>query len=194
MGRNGYLQIQMLILNEVIAQFFAAGGSKPATMETLLQILVRSPGEINNSVFEEKVIGVDWGDKTRWVLVARNTINEINGLPLPEEDWQYHVSVNHTAMCENTEAIINRRNLGIYYFPEQAARTDVFIFEISQADAEEVSTSTGKQRRFSITSAHGYAALSYALLPYAFVQDYAEAGYNQNVMTRAPRFARRRFV
>ncbi|MBU3965801.1 MAG: hypothetical protein KKG76_00255 [Euryarchaeota archaeon] len=189
------------------------------TTETLLQILVRSPGEINNSVFEEKVIGVDWGDETRWVLVGRtaknkfyvidtgvfddidtmqhveklrliisrenpkwiicdagygktknqilmrhypgrvwsaftnsgsnipiwNTINEINGIPLPEDDWQYHVSVNHTAMCENTEAIINRRNLGIYYFPEQAARTDVFIFEISQADAEEVSTSAGKQ-------------------------------------------------
>lgn len=224
-----------MFTNEVLAQFFAAGGSKPVTTETLLQILVRSPGEINNSVFEEKVIGVDWGDETRWVLVGRtaknrfyvidtgvfddidtmrhypgrvwsaftnsgsnipiwNTINEINGLPLPEEDWQYHVSVNHTAMCENTETIINRRNLGIYYFPEQAARTDVFIFEISQADAEEVPTSTGKQRRFSITSAHGYAALSYALLPYAFVQDYAEAGYNQNVMTITPRFARRRFV
>jgi len=64
-----------------------------------------------------------------------NTIKEINGLPLPEDDWQYHVSINHTAMCENTEAIINRR-------------------------------------RFSITSAHGYAALSYALLPYVFAQDY----------------------
>jgi DNA replicative helicase MCM subunit Mcm2 (Cdc46/Mcm family) len=45
-------------------------------------------------------------------------------------DWQYHVSVNHTAMCENSETIINRRNLGIYYFSEQAARTDVFIFEV----------------------------------------------------------------
>jgi hypothetical protein len=218
--------------------------------------------------FEEKVIGVDWGDETRWVLVGRttknkfyvidtgvfddidtmkhveklklivsrenpkwiicdagygktknqilmryypgrvwsaftnsgsnipvwNTIKEINGLPLPEDDWQYHVSINHTAMCENTEAIINRRNLGIYYFPEQAARTDVFIFEVSQAEAEEIPTTTGKQRRFSITSAHGYAALSYALLPYAFVQDFTEAGYNQNVMTRAPRFARRRIA
>jgi hypothetical protein len=143
------------------------------------------------------VIGVDWGDETRWVLVGRttknkfyvidtgvfddidtmqhveklklivsrenpkwiicdagygktrnqilmryypgrvwsaftnsgsnipiwNTIKEINGLPLPEDDWQYHVSVNHTAMCENTESIINRRSLGIYYFPEQTART-----------------------------------------------------------------------
>jgi hypothetical protein len=43
-------------------------------------------------------------------------------------------------MFENTEAIINRRNLGVYYFPDQAARTDVFIYEMSQADAEEVST------------------------------------------------------
>ena len=203
---------------------------------------MRRPEELNNAVFEEKVIGVAWGDEIRWVLVGSttenkfyvidigifdeidtvknveklkllvsrenpkriicdagygktknqiliryypgrvwsaftnsdsiipiwNTIKAINGLPLPEEDWQYHVSINHTAMGENTETIINRRNLGIYYFPEQAARTDVFIFEVSQAEAEEVSTSTGKQRRFSITSAHGYSVLSYALLPYAF--------------------------
>ncbi len=133
-----------------------------------------------------------WGRRSR-ILLRSQMISEIRD-PLPEDDWQYHFSINHTAMCENTEAIINRRNLGIYYFPEQAARTDVFMFEVSQAEAEEVSTSTGKQRRFSITSAHGYAALSYALLPYAFVQDYTEAGYNQNVMTRAPKFARRRIA
>ncbi len=58
------------------------------------------------------------------------------------------------------------------------SKTDVVIFEVSQTEAEEVSTSTDNQRRFSIISAHGYAALSYALLPYAFVQDYTEAGYN----------------
>lgn len=97
-------------------------------------------------------------------------------------------------MCENTESIINRGSLGIYYFPEQAARTDVFIFEVSQADAEEVNTSTGKQRRFDISSAHGFAALSYALLPYAFVQDYTENKMGCNIMTRMPRFARRRFI
>jgi hypothetical protein len=34
------------------------------------------------------------------------------------------------------------------------------ILRISQADAEEVNSSTGKQRRFDISSAHGYAALS----------------------------------
>jgi len=104
------------------------------------------------------------------------------------------MSVSIIQRCAKTLKRLNRRNLGIYYFPEQAARTDVFIFEVSQAEAEEVSTSTSKQRRFSITSAHGYAALSYALLPYAFVQDYTEVGYNQNVMTRAPRFARRRIA
>ena len=65
-----------MFTNEVLAQFFAAGGSKPVTTETLLQILVRSPGRLNNSVFEEKVIGVDWGDETRWVLVGRTAKNK----------------------------------------------------------------------------------------------------------------------
>jgi len=50
-----------------------------------------------------------------------NTIKEINGLYLRRIDEEYHVSINHTAICENTESIINKRNLGIYYFPEQAA-------------------------------------------------------------------------
>ena len=44
---------------------------------------------------------------------------------------KYHASINNTAMCENTEAIKNRQNLGIYYFLEQAARMDVFIFSVS---------------------------------------------------------------
>jgi hypothetical protein len=69
---------------------------------------------------------------------------------------------------------------------------DVLLYEISQADAEEVNTSTGKQRRFDIGSAHGFAALSYALLPYAFVQDYSDTNVGYNMLTRMPRFARRR--
>ncbi len=79
-------------------------------------------------------------------------MKELNRNPLPEEDWQYHVSINHTAMCENTENIAARLNLGICYFPEQQARMDVLLYEISQADAEEVNTSTGKKRRFDISS------------------------------------------
>ncbi len=121
-----------------------------------------------------------------------NTVKELDRNPLPEEDWQYHVSINHTAMCENTETIAARRNLGICYFPEQQARMDVLLYEISQADAEEVNTSTGKQRRFDIGSAHGFAALSYALLPYTFVQDYSDINAGYNMMTRMPRFARKR--
>ncbi len=64
-----------MFANEVLAQFFAAGGAKPVTADTLLQILVRSPEELSNAVFEEKVIGVDWGDETRWVLVGRTAKN-----------------------------------------------------------------------------------------------------------------------
>ena len=36
----------------------------------------RGPEELSNTVFEEKVIGVDWGDVTRWVLVGRKTKNK----------------------------------------------------------------------------------------------------------------------
>jgi hypothetical protein len=50
-----------------LAQFFAAGSAKPVTADTLLHILVRSPGELSNAVFEEKVVGVDWGDEIRSV-------------------------------------------------------------------------------------------------------------------------------
>jgi len=69
---------------------------------------------------------------------------------------------------------------------------DVLLYEISQA--EEVNTSTGKQRRFDISLAHGFAALSYALLPYAFVHDYSENNAGYNTMIRMPRFARRRVL
>lgn len=65
-----------MFTNEVLAQFFAAGGSKPVTTDTLLQILVRNPEQIGNTVFEEKVIGFDWGDETRWVLLGRTTQNK----------------------------------------------------------------------------------------------------------------------
>ncbi len=65
-------------------------------------------------------------------------------------------------------------------------------YDISQADAEEVNTSTGKKRRFDISSTHGFSALSYARLPYAFVRDYSENNAGYNMMTRMPRFARRR--
>jgi hypothetical protein len=59
-------------------------------------------------------------------------------------------------------------------FPRTADLNGVLLYDISQADAEEVNSSIGKQCRFDISSAHGYAALSYPLLPYAFVQDYSE--------------------
>jgi hypothetical protein len=35
-----------MFMNEVLAQFFAAGGAKPVAADTLLQILVRSPEEL----------------------------------------------------------------------------------------------------------------------------------------------------
>jgi|GEM_PF-3209645 len=71
---------------------------------------------------------------------------------------------------------------------------DVFLYKILEADVEEINTSTGKQRRFDISSAHGFAALSYALLPYAFVHEFFDNNVGCNIMTKMPRFARRRLA
>ncbi len=57
--------------NEVLAQFFAAGGSKPIPTDLLLSLLIRTPAELNNAIFMGKILGVDWGDETRWVLIGR---------------------------------------------------------------------------------------------------------------------------
>ncbi|MDW7727677.1 MAG: hypothetical protein SCH70_11320 [Candidatus Methanoperedens sp.] len=115
-----------------------------------------------------------------------DTITEIKSTNLQQDDWQYHVSINHTAMCENLENTVARQEINIFYFPEQQPRMDVFLYELSQADAEEATTATGRIRRFDISSAHSFAALAYALIPY-----FSESGnYGINTMTRAPRFAR----
>jgi len=39
-----------LFANKALAQFFAAGGAKSVTTDTLLKILVRSPGELRNAL------------------------------------------------------------------------------------------------------------------------------------------------
>ncbi|GFO96698.1 hypothetical protein ig2599ANME_0887 [groundwater metagenome] len=38
-------------------------------------LLIKTPGELNNTVFVEKTLGVDWGDETRWVLLGRTPQN-----------------------------------------------------------------------------------------------------------------------
>lgn len=73
-------------------------------------------------------------------ILFGNMIREVNGTPLPKEDCQYRVPINHTAMCETIENITARRNLGLCYFPEQQACMDILLYEISQTDAEKVNT------------------------------------------------------
>lgn len=94
-------------------------------------------------------------------------------------------------MYENLKNIAAKRNIGIYYMQDQQVRIDIFLYELLQADAGEVNTSTGKLHRFDISSASGYAALSYALIPYGFTEQNAEAAaLGMNVLTRVPRWAR----
>ncbi len=47
-----------MFANEVFAQFFAAGGAKPIPTDLLLPLLIKTPAELNNSIFVEKTLGV----------------------------------------------------------------------------------------------------------------------------------------
>lgn len=84
------------------------------------------------------------------------------------------LSLNEWPFAQNVKNIYAMQNLGIYHFSEQEVRIDVFLYDVAQVDTEEVITATGEQRRFEVNSAHGYAALSYALLLYALVHNYSE--------------------
>ncbi len=70
------LYVMRMFANEVLAQFFAAGGARPIPTDLLLSLLVKTPAELNNAVFVEKILGVDWGDETRWVLIGRTPQNK----------------------------------------------------------------------------------------------------------------------
>ncbi len=90
-------------------------------------------------------------------------------------------------MCENIENMVAKKDLHFCYYPDQRDRIDTFFYELTQADTEEVNTKHGKERRFMISPAHGYAALSYAALP--FIEQTME-----DVLSAPVRFARgRRF-
>ncbi|MDW7726141.1 MAG: hypothetical protein SCH70_03360 [Candidatus Methanoperedens sp.] len=120
-------------------------------------------------------------------LPSWNVMEELNGIDLKKEDWQYHVSINHTVMCENIENLVAKKDMQFCYYPDQRDRMDTFFYELTQADTEEVNTKHGKERRFMISPAHGYAALAYAALP--FIEQTME-----DVLSAPVRFARgRRF-
>lgn len=148
-------------------------------------------GKTKNQMLMRSFPGRVWGVFTSGnnPLPHWDTITELKGTNLQQEDWQYHVSINHTAMCENLENIVARQGINIFYFPEQQSRMDVFLYELSQADAEEATTATGRARRFDIRQAHSFAALAYALIPYGLTSE-NEYNYGIQTMTRAPRFAR----
>jgi len=218
-------------ITEVLADFWR-GDVKPIPLGKLLPLVRERIPE-----FERVSIGIDWGNETRWVVVAqskkcfivldsgvwddleislqvkkavkliltwkpswvmcdlgfgRSQIQELSrqfpgliwgvgsnkksalypeftvtkdlkGRRIPKQDWVYSVSIDHTSMCEFTESLIAKGNL---LFSKGIRGLDSLLYEITEAEI----VFRNEERRWNITRAHGFAAISYALLPFMLNQ------------------------
>jgi hypothetical protein len=78
--------------------------------------------------------GVVWScfaTNTRTVAPSWDVIDEIDGNPLSQEDSQYHVSVNHTVLCENVENIVARKMVRFLYLPDTRISMDSLFYELT---------------------------------------------------------------
>lgn len=96
-------------------------------------------------------------------------INEEKGYPLRQQDYQYHVTVNHTSLCDTTLSAIDSKRLRIpiedddEMIPGVSSSRDL-MDNISLARVLLKETNGKTTKRWIITSAHYFAALSYALV------------------------------
>jgi len=96
-------------------------------------------------------------------------INEEKGYPLRQQDYQYHVTVNHTSLCDNSLSAIDSKRLNIQIEDDDEMIPGVsplrdMMDNISLARVLVKETNGKTTKRWIITSAHYFAALSYALV------------------------------
>jgi len=106
--------------------------------------------------------GLVWGvvsNRRTAVYPEWRVEREAGGRRLAREDWVYTVSVDHSSMCENLEHLLLRRRVR---FNRHATGLDSLFLEMVEAETQ----TSGGERRWNITRAHGFAALAYALLPW----------------------------
>lgn len=68
---------------------------------------------------------------TRTIAPSWDVIDEIDGNPLWQEDSQYHVSVNHTVLCENVENIVAKKMVRFLYLPDIRLNIDSLFYELT---------------------------------------------------------------
>ena len=96
-------------------------------------------------------------------------VDEEKGMPMKRSDYQYHVSVNHTSLCDNVLDAIDSKRLQVPMDNDDELVPGVsplreMMDNIAQARVLEKESSNRKTKKWIITSAHYFAALAYALV------------------------------
>jgi hypothetical protein len=65
------------------------------------------------------------------VALSWDAIDEIDGNPLSQEDFQYHASINHTVLCENVENIVAKKMVRFLYLPDTRISMDSRFYELT---------------------------------------------------------------
>lgn len=96
-------------------------------------------------------------------------VDEINGEMVGKDDIQYHVSINHSALCDSLMAQIDAHQLKIPIRDDDdlvsgLSETKDFMDNMCLAKAITTDNGTKKKRTWIITKAHHFASTAYANL------------------------------
>jgi len=116
------------------------------------------PGKMYSCFYKEAAFKPEW-----------DVIDNERGELLPPDEYQYHVTTNHTSLCDNVMTAVDNQKLKISFaddddlVPGVSAMRD-FIDNLCLARIAETDVKGKRKRKWVITKAHSYAALSYAML------------------------------
>ncbi|WP_321431243.1 phage terminase large subunit family protein [uncultured Methanolobus sp.] len=120
------------------------------------------PGKAYGCFYKESAFHPEW-------KIIDTTTDEFGEaeIPLKKEDWQYHVTCNHTALCDSLEHEINNAILKIPIEENDnltPGLSPVREYMDNLTLARVVTSERGgvNKRRWIITKAHNYAATAYA--------------------------------
>lgn len=119
------------------------------------------PGKFYSCFYKDSAFMPEWN------IITTGTDN----YPLHHNDYQYHVTVNHTMMCDDVLTALDSGKFGIPIddsddlMPGVSKTKDMLDnLCLARVISSESSRSVSSKRKWVITKAHFYAALCYAMI------------------------------
>lgn len=117
------------------------------------------PGKVYSCFYKESVFSPTF-----------EIIDKANGLYLPKDKFQYHVTVDHTSMCDNVLSMLDTHRFKLLMAENDDLVPCVsplrdFMDNVTLAKVLKTTSSSGKTvKRWIITPSHFFAAMAYALI------------------------------